>query len=121
MKKIYMPILAVAVALPAAILTGCIEETFPTTVVTQDQVINSPAAAASYAMGMPAFMNTYAVLGDRSLHFDFGMPAMMHIRDVMTGDMPILQSPSGYDWFDAWEITEYQSESNLYPQLIWNT
>lgn len=121
MKKIYIPFLVAAVAFPTATLTGCIEETFPTTLVTQDQVVNSPDAAASYALGMPAFMNTYAVLGDRSLHYDFGYPSMMHIRDVMTGDMPILQSPSGYDWFDAWEVTEYQSESNIYPQLIWNT
>lgn len=121
MKKIYIPFLVAAVAFPAATLTGCIEETFPTTLVTQDQVVNSPDAAASYALGMPAFMNTYAVLGNTRLHYDFGYPSMMHIRDVMTGDMPILQSPSGYDWFDAWEVTEYQSESNIYPQLIWNT
>ena len=89
MKKIYIPLLAVAVALPSMTLTGCIEETFPTSSVTQDQVVDSPNAAASFALGMPAFMNSVFVLGDNRLHYDFGYPAMMHIRDVMTGDMPI--------------------------------
>lgn len=121
MKKIYIPILAAAVALPTVTLTGCIDETIPTQTVTQDQVQASPDAAASYAMGMPAFLNTYAVLGTASRHYDFGYPSMMHIRDVMTGDMPILASASGYDWFDAWELNEYQAQDNIYPQLIWNT
>lgn len=122
MKKIYIRLLAAAVVVPGLTLTSCIEETFPTTLVTQDQVVSSPDAAASFAMGMPAFMNTYNVLGLTSTrHYDFGYPAMMHIRDVMTGDMPILASPSGYDWFDAWELNEYQATDNIYPQLIWNT
>lgn len=121
MKKIYIHLLAAAVALPAATLTGCIEETFPTTVVTQDQVQASPDAAASFAMGMPAFMNSYFVLGNTRLHYDFGIPSMMHIRDVMAGDMPILASPSGYDWFDPWELAVFQAEDNIYPQLVWNT
>lgn len=120
MKKIYIPLLAVAVALPSMTLTGCIEETFPTSSVTQDQVVDSPNAATSFALGMPAFMNSVFVLGDNSLHYDFGYPAMMHIRDVMTGDMPIAASASGYDWFTSWELNEYQAESNIYPQVIWN-
>lgn len=115
MKKIYIPILAAAVTLPTVTLTGCIDETIPTQTVTQDQVQASPDAAASYAMGMPAFLNTYAVLGSTSRHYDFGYPSMMHIRDVMTGDMPILASASGYDWFDAWELNEYQAQDNIYP------
>lgn len=117
MKKIFIPLLASALALP--VLTGCIEEVTPTTVVTQDQVQESPKAAQSYAMGMPAFLNTVFVLGSDDLHYDFGYPAMMHIRDVMTGDMPIIAS--GYDWFTNWELNHYQSEANIFPQLVWNT
>lgn len=117
MKKIYIPLLASAFALP--VLTGCIEEVTPTTVVTQEQVKDSPLAAQSYAMGMPAFLNSVFILGSDDLHYDFGYPAMMHIRDVMTGDMPIVAS--GYDWFTNWELNHYQSEGNIYPQLVWNT
>ncbi|MBD5220031.1 MAG: RagB/SusD family nutrient uptake outer membrane protein [Bacteroidales bacterium] len=117
MKKIYIPLLASAIALP--VLTGCIEEVTPTTVVTQDQVVESPKATESYAFGMPAFNNSVFILGSDSYHFDFGYPSMMHIRDVMTGDMAIV--PSGYDWFDSWAKNEAQGESMLVCQVSWNT
>lgn len=119
MKKIYIPLLAVAVAVPSLTLTGCIEETLPTDRVTQDQLIESPYAVSSYAGAMPQFLNNYATIASNR-HWDWGYGSMMHIRDVMTGDMAIKMSPSGYDWYDAWELNQNQDENKIYPQFIWN-
>ncbi len=118
MKKIYIPFIAAALVLPTVTLTGCLEETIPTDRVTQDQVTESPFAASSTAMAMPAFMNTVFVLGDDDRHFDCGYAQMMHVRDVMTGDLAVL--PSGYDWFNAWELNQLMGESYIYNQSVWN-
>jgi len=116
MNKIYKSLLAAALIVPAAGLTGCVEETFPTSTVSQDQVLSISKAAEAYAQGMPAYLNTvYVVPGER--HWDFGYPSMMHIRDVMTGDMPIVAS--GYDWFANWEENTYQGEDYIFSQTIW--
>lgn len=125
MKKLYIHLLAGAAILPAVSLTGCIEEVLPTDRVTQEQVMESPKAASSYANGMPALMNSINFIGYASQqqyrHYDMGYPGMMHIRDVMTGDMPIAYSKSGYDWYTAWSNNQNQAMDNIYPQTIWNT
>lgn len=121
MKKIYYPLVATAVAL-SAVATGCIEETFPTSAVTQDQVMSSTSAAASFANGIPANFNAaFNVFGVSSKrHYDWGYGSVMHIRDVMTGDMPIAASPSGYDWYQSWENNTYQGQDYIFGQYIWN-
>lgn len=118
MKKIYIPFIAATALASSVALTGCIEETIPTDRVTQESIVSSPFAASASANGMPAFMNTVFVLGDNSLHYDCGYAMVMHVRDVMTGDVPVI--PSGYDWFTNWELTRYQAEGNIYPQVMWN-
>lgn len=121
MKKIYYPLVATVVAL-STVATGCIEETFPTSGVTQDQVQSTPSAAASFANGIPAFfLESNDIFGTSSRRdYDWGYGSIMHIRDVMTGDMPIAASPSGYDWYDSWEKNEYQGTDYIYGQFIWN-
>lgn len=121
MKKIYYPLVAAAVAL-STVATGCIEETVPTTVVTQEQVMASTKAAASFANGMPAFFNqAWSVFGSsNNRHYDWGYGSIMHIRDVMTGDMPIAASPSGYDWYSSWENNTNQGQDYIFSQFIWN-
>ena len=66
---------------------------------------------------MPASLNVVGTI-DSNRHWDWGYGSIMHIRDVMTGDMPIVSS--GYDWYASWEETLNQSESMIYPQFIWN-
>lgn len=98
--------------------TGCIEETFPTNAATEDQVTSSEEAAGAMLWSMHAMLNTYALDSDRSRHYDWGYGSIMHIRDVMTGDMPV--APSGYDHYSAWEENIYQGESYIYNQFVWN-
>lgn len=120
MKKIYYPLVA-AVAL-STVATGCIEETLPTSAVTQEQVQATPSAAASYANGIPAFfLESNDIFGSSPRRdYDWGYGSIMHIRDVLTGDMPIQVSPSGYDWYDNWELNAYQGQDYVYAQFIWN-
>ncbi|MDE6134757.1 MAG: RagB/SusD family nutrient uptake outer membrane protein [Muribaculaceae bacterium] len=101
-----------------ATLTGCMEETFPTSYVSQEQVVQSPKAASSYAMGMPGIL-TQLFFVTSDWDWDCGNPALMHIRDIMTGDMPIVYS--GYDHFTAYEQNMAMGENYAVVQTVWNT
>lgn len=116
MNKIFKSLLAAAVVAPTVMLTGCIEEEFPTDVATQEQVVNSPKAAESLAMAMPAYLNATSIL-PTEVHYDYGYPSLMHIRDVMTADMAILSS--NYDHYNAWETNISIGENYLTTQFIW--
>lgn len=117
MNKIYKSLLATAVVVPALTLTGCIEETFPEGgTVTKDMIQEVPGAADSYALGMPSYMKAVFIL-PREMHYDFGYPAMMFIRDTMTGDMPVM--PSGYDKFTGWREDIYQGPEYMMSQFPW--
>lgn len=102
----------------SVLMTGCIDEVVPTSMATEDQVTSSDMAAEAMLWAMPASMNQVGVV-NRDWHFDWGYGSVMHIRDVMTGDMPVVSS--GYDWYSAWEENVSQSEANSYPQFIWNS
>lgn len=74
-------------------------------------------AAAAMLWAMPASLNVVGVVSS-SYHWDWGYGSIMHVRDVMTGDMPVISS--GYNWYTNWEVAEAQGESYVYPQFIWN-
>lgn len=97
--------------------TGCIDEVFPTGVATEDQVTSSDMAAEALLWGMPGSLNVVGIIDD-DRHWDWGYGSIMHIRDVMTGDLPVISS--GYNWYSDWEMNQYQGESYIYPQFIWN-
>ena len=97
--------------------TGCIEETFPTSSATEDQLTASDMATSAMVWAMPAVLNKYATIGG-SYHWDWGYGSIMHVRDVMTEDMAVISS--GYDWYSSWEQNVYQGESYIYGQFIWN-
>ena len=103
MNKI-MKLMAAGCLSSTLLLTGCIEETFPTNAATEDQVTSSNQAAAAMLWAMHAQLNTPATTVG-TYHFDFGYGAMMHIRDVLTNDLPIQYS--GYDHFWPWEEAVY--------------
>lgn len=98
--------------------TSCIEETFPTSAATESQLQEAGAKGTeSLLWAMPAFLNNFNTQGSES-HYDWGYGAIMHIRDVMTGDMTV--PATGYDWFSNWALNQYQGESYAYAQFIWN-
>lgn len=80
-------------------LTGCLEETFPTTGATADQLASSSKATEALMWEMPAFVNNLGTYSS-DMHFDWGYGSLMHIRDVMTADMAVVAS--GYNWYSSW-------------------
>ena len=117
MKKIYKLILGVCLS-SSVLITGCIEETLPTQVATENQLGASSKATEALLWAMPAYFNTYQVLPKRQ-DYDWGYGSIMHIRDVMTEDMPIVYSGSGYDWYDSWETNKSQGDSYMLAQFHW--
>lgn len=116
MKTLYKSILAAAVATP--LLTGCIEETFPTSGILQSQLEGSSKAAEALVYAMPSSMLQIATVSS-SQHYQWGNPALMHIRDVMTEDMAIVAS--GYNWFSSFSSVDYTlGENYMVTQFIWN-
>lgn len=100
MKNRYKFLLGTVVAAPMLLTTSCIEETFPTNGVTQEQLQGSKKAMQAIVWGMPGHMNTYNIVSPRQ-DYDFGNPGLMHARDVMTEDM-VVEFAGGYDWFAGW-------------------
>lgn len=114
--------LIVGVCCSASVLmTGCIDETFPTNVATSEQLASSSKATEALLWAIPAYVNNYGTVSTSAdaRHYDFGYGAMIHIRDVMTEDMAIVSN--SYDvWFRAWSNNQNLGEGFAYPQFVWN-
>ena len=57
------------------------------------------------------------VLGSGSWHIDWGYGSVMHVRDVMTGDLTVVQS--AYDHYIDWAKNKYQGETYIFSQFLW--
>ena len=117
MNKINKYIAGMGVAfMSLATFNSCIEEVEPqSSTVIEEQVNQSSSAVKALVWGLPYYFNACAT----DYHFEFGYGAMLHMRDVMTGDMPIQESPSGYDWFDGFEQTTSFSQNSTYMWYVW--
>lgn len=120
-NKIYSSILGLACAsLTVTSLTGCMEETMPTTVATEDQVQGSPSSAESFLMALPDYFNTVdAFASSLNWHAPFGYGAIMHIRDLMTGDLCAVESGYGSHFANYME-NNYLGDGYVYTQYICN-
>ncbi|MCH5221170.1 MAG: RagB/SusD family nutrient uptake outer membrane protein [Muribaculaceae bacterium] len=115
MKTLYKAIAAATLLTP--LFTGCIEEAIPTSSVIQSQLEGNPAATEALVWGMPGRMNQITL--DADTHCDFGYPAIMHMRDVMTEDMSVRYA-GGYDWFSGWSANLATGPNKLFTQIVWN-
>ena len=115
MKKISKIILGICCS-SSLLLSGCIEETFPTNSATDEQLTSSSKATEALLWAMPAFANDFKTwsAGD----YDWGYGSIMHVRDVMTEEMVI--NESNYDHYSAWEHNQYIGPNYLTTQWIWN-
>ncbi|MCR4921212.1 MAG: RagB/SusD family nutrient uptake outer membrane protein [Bacteroidaceae bacterium] len=120
MKKTHRIFLGVGVMLGLAMLTGCIEETFPLSdMATEEQVQESPSSTEAMALGMPA--KAISIWDDASSHSFFGYPAQMIIRDMMTGDYCQSGAGIGYGWhFYYWAQNKQMGDGYRRAQFIWN-
>ena len=122
--KIYKSIFGLCVAaVSLSSLTGCMEETEPTTVATEKQIQQSSSASDAFLMAMPAYFNHFnATLADDPYvwHAVFGYGAMMYIRDMMTQDK-VFGGETGYGWhFSDYAEDKYQGDGYLNGQYINN-
>lgn len=118
MKTIIKSLATALVAMP--LLTSCIEETFPTSGVTQGQLEASVEATSALVWGMPGNMISLSS-GYSSMHCNFGYPALMHALDVMTDDM-VVDYGNGYDWFATWStVGTGLGEDYAICQTVWET
>lgn len=117
MKAIHKSLLAAVAVTP--LLTGCIEESIPTNLITQDQLEQSADATAAIIYGMPGTMINLGI-SYSTQHYQFGFPALMHALDVMTDDM-VVDYAGGYDWFGSFSQASYSlGEDYLVCQNNWN-
>jgi len=110
--------LTVAAAVGASVsLTGCLEETIPSSTITESQLNSSPATGNALVWSMPAWLNNFNTSG-QDAHYDWGYGSIIHIRDVMTGDMAI--ASSNYDHYTAWEQNRSISEIYATTGFVWS-
>lgn len=112
MKKTYS--LLCGLMCSSFLLTGCIDETFPTNGATQQMIQSSTKSLEATLYALPVGALDYGGLG----HYDFGYGAQMHIRDIMTQDMPIAEKD--FDQFRYWEMNNYLGEAYRFGQVTWN-
>ena len=111
------------IALSAFALTSCIEETFPEGAsATAEQVGSSASAMEASLRGVPSQMaQGYLVYGDQVHETDMAYPAYMIAQTELLGDM-YPSGDSGYDWYYAYNATDYNMGDNSYPSyLCWYT
>ena len=117
MKNIAKLILGACIS-SSVFMTGCIDETFPTSGATEDQLTSSEKALDAMVWAMPAYFNTFQLLPSRQ-DYDWGYGSLMHIRDVQTGDMAVAYSGSGYDWYEGWSTLQGLGEDYMMQQYTW--
>jgi len=118
MKTIFKSTLVLALAAGVG-LTSCVEEVFPTSSVSQDQLESSEKAGEAMIYAMPGFMVNWNTSGSE-WHGDFGYSSMMHIRDCMTGDMSILGIGLNYNQWGNYTEIVYLGQNYASVQRIWN-
>ena len=116
MRNLYKNIVKTLLVSTPFLLTGCIEETEPMNGnATLYQIEGNEQAQDAMVNGMPAMFNYIFSSG---AHYTFGYGGIMHIRDVMTGDMATVQS--NYDSFDAFARVRNMGPKYVYMQYVWN-
>lgn len=116
MKNIFSKFLVATACAGTLSLTGCIEETVPTSVATQDQLSSSAQATSALVWAMPAIFNKYATYSS-DYAYDWGYGSIMHMRDVMTADMAIVSS--GYNWYTSWSTNSNLGERYVSTYFAW--
>lgn len=118
-KYILMSISAAALAVGS--LSSCMDEVEPTDYATEEQIQDSPSAAKAMLMAMPAYANEIWMTGYND-DWDncFGYAAMMHIRNVMSGDLTNNNGDGYGAHFYYWARNKAMDEGKIFAQFIWN-
>ncbi|MBR1838959.1 MAG: RagB/SusD family nutrient uptake outer membrane protein [Bacteroidaceae bacterium] len=115
MKTIYHYTTLLWVLLLSVGLSSCIDQVTSTDYASQEALEGNAESQKSLFYGIPAAM----IATSTSNHFMFGYSSIMHIRDVMTGDMAKDQA-SNYDQYWSWEQNIYMGRDYNRASYIWN-
>lgn len=107
-----VPALALAGVASLSLLSSCIEEAVPSGQYTQKQLNESPKAKEGSFYAIPA-----RIVQPTNDHYQFGWGAVMHARDVMTGDLtkPYL----GYDHFRRWSACTDMGQDYVFANFLY--
>lgn len=97
---------------------ACIDDTFPTTGATEDQLAGSQNAKEGAMWGVVSYANNTFTVSGGDWHGDFGYGAMLHIRDLMTEDMTYGVQYAGH--WSNFHNNLYLGKNYMFPQFIWN-
>ena len=114
MKNIFKKFALSACA--ALMLSSCIEETFPTSGATAEQVGQSPAALEAMVNAIPTSLILYGM--NYSEAWDHGYPAVMTTLTHMSGDL-VIGGEDGYNWFGYWTQNVGLSEEYIPGYQFW--
>ncbi len=109
-------IFVIAACATSMTLTSCIEETVPTSTVTDEVLKSSTKASEALVWAMPAFFNKYGTYSS-DYAYDWGYGSMMHIRDVLTADQAVVSH--GYNWYDSWSTDTYLGPRYVTTYFTW--
>ena len=114
MKNIFKKFALSACA--ALMLSSCIEETFPTSGATAEQVGQSPAALEAMVNAIPTALILYGQNYEEA--WDHGYPAVMTTLTHMSGDL-VIGGEDGYNWFRYWTQNVGLSEEYIPGYQFW--
>lgn len=117
MKRYIKSLMTVGLFSMALVNTSCIEDAELTTGATEEQIGESAVASKGLLMAMAQNLN--AVPSSIDYHFQFGYGAMLHSRDAMCADVPVLYA-GGYDWFATWAEGLGLAKSKAIPGYTWS-
>ncbi len=120
MNKIAKITVLAAVALSS--LSGCIKETFPTSIVTGDQAASSDVALEGMVAAVASSMVAVAPVFGGETHYDFGYPSLMLATDALAGEFVPTSSDdlAGYNWFSTWGANLYLGPLYYQPYFYWS-
>lgn len=114
MKRYIKSLLTVGLFSVALTNTSCIEDAELTTGATEEQIGQSAMASKGLLMALAQNLNAYS----SDSHYMFGYGAMIHGRDAMCADQPVLYA-GGYDWFAGWAEALGLSKNGAVPAYTW--
>lgn len=97
-------------------LSSCIDETLPTSGVTDEQVPPTEESAEALVMGLN---NQFSKIWTSSYHWSIGYAGLMIIRDIQSGELAF--SPNGYQYnqWGNWYYDLYWGREYLTAQFMW--
>ena len=111
--------ISIAALASAALLSGCIKETFPTDKATSDQLAGSEAALEAMVKGIPtALIQPRSLSAYPSSHWNFSLPAIHLATDSAAGEI-VITGDTGYDWFSQWGANNALGENYAAGDLTW--